>query len=262
MQELYWLVPAAVAAYLLVVPLLFLAIFNKDADTVVVYVDDDAPLPAEVLRHFVDAEESLEYLGFEVGDMMYVPYHRETHRFILQLFINRKNQTSAMVVTMFTLVNGGWSIGNQYVEFMTEGNDGFTVQSLNSREIDFPKPETTIISYLFCLKDIPQLHAAHCALSDFHVPHESRLLRLETEFGGNAADYVADVMKQEFRELVRSGYLRLTADGTAYRFTFIGAYKATWQHLPPFKGLIRSLRKRQALNRLASVGWDMHSPAV
>jgi hypothetical protein len=36
----------------------------------------------------------------------------------------------------------------------------------------------------------------------------------------------------------------------------------TWQQLPPFKGLIRSLKKRQALNRLASVGWDMHSPAV
>jgi hypothetical protein len=58
----------------------------------------------------------------------------------------------------------------------------------------------TRTSYLFCLKDIPQLYAAHCAVSDFHVSHESRVLRLETEFGGNAADYVPDGMKQEFLE--------------------------------------------------------------
>jgi hypothetical protein len=77
----------------------------------------------------------------------------------------------------------------------------------------------TRTSYLFCLKDIPQLYAAHCAVSDFHVSHESRVLRLETEFGGNAADYVPDGMKQEFLEAVRSGYLRLTADATNYRAT-------------------------------------------
>ena len=261
--ELYWLVPAAFVVYLFVVPLLILATFHQDADPVLAYVDDDAPLPAEVLQHFVDAKESLESLGFAVGDMMYLPQQTDNTRGILQLFINYKDQTSAMGVTMFTLVNGVWSIGSQYVEFMTKGKGGFTVNSLNSREIGaFPLPETTITSYLFCLKDIPQLYSAHCAVSDFHVPHESRVLRLETEFGGNAADYVADGMKQEFREAVRSGYLRPTADGTIYRATFVGAYKLTWQQLPPFKGLIRSQKKRQALNRLASVGWDMHSPAV
>ena len=34
------------------------------------------------------------------------------------------------------------------------------------------------------------------------------------------------------------------------------------RQLPPFKGLVRNLKNRQTLNRLASVGWNRHSPAV
>ncbi len=263
LPHLYWILPAAFACYLLLVPLLILATFSHDADPVVEHVDDDMPLPDDVDQHFFEVEDCLESLGFEIGEMMYLPRQTDNVRVIMQLFIHHKDRTSAMGATMFTLVNGLWSVSNQYVEFTTRHHNGFTVNTSNSSEIGaFPSSETTITSWLSCLDDIPQLYSAHCAMSEFHVPHESRVLRVESEFNGNAAAYLADCMKEEFQHAEEIGYLRLTPDASTYRATFIGAYKMTWQQIPPFKGMIRTRMTRQALKRLTTAGWDVNSPVV
>jgi len=263
LPHLYWILPAAFACYLLVVPLLILATFRHDAEPALEYVDDDTPLPADVDQHFFEVEDALESLGFKIDDMMYLPRQTDNVRVILQLFIHHKDRTAAMGVTMFTLVNGVWSVGNQYVEFTTRHHNGFTVNTSNSSEIGaFPPSETTITSWLSCLDDIPQLYSAHCAISDLHVTHKSRVLRLESDFNGDAALYIAACMKEEFQHAEEIGYLRLTSDTIAYRATFIGAYKMTWKQLPPFKGMIRTRMTRQALNRLANAGWDVNSPFV
>ncbi len=257
LPEISWLLLLGVGAYFFGVPLLILSTFQHDADPEIDYVKDDVNLPEDVHDHFLQTELTLQHLGFEPGELMYLPNQMQNVRVLLQLFINRQSRTGAMSVTMFTEVNGNWNIGNQYVEFSTKARDELEVNSTNATEVGaFPEGQGKLTNWMTQMPDLTQLHSAHCAMADFHIPLESRILRLDTIFGGDEAEYVADAMKSELEEAVRSGYLRLSDDGTCYKATIPGAYRMTWKQLPPFKGLYRSWKYRQALQRLSDVGWS------
>lgn len=257
LPELYWLIPAAAGVYFLGVPLLILATFRQSASPELTYVDDDVGLPEEVFDHFEHVEQSLEELGFNSGDLMYLPGQMDNVRAILQLFTNQQNRTSAMGVSMFSLSNGRWKLASQYVEFCTKSADGFEVDSTNTRDVGaLPGNASKVVNWLPRFTDLTQLYAAHCVMADAQIPFESRVLNLHRAFGGDEAAYVADSMLQELDDGTRSGYLKLSADGTEYVATVPGAYKMTWKQLPPIKGLYARWLERQSLSRLEQAGWD------
>lgn len=98
------------------------------------------------------------------------------------------------------------------------------------------------------IRDIRRLYCLHQRLSDRFRQRGQPTLRMDTEFGGDAVQYIAKaVLEETFRDQVGRGYLAEGPNG--FRPTIKGAWLMTWQELWPVKGL-RRWRERQRAERL------------
>jgi hypothetical protein len=203
------------------------------------------PLPDEVRRYFHDAYMALTGDGFELAGTMFLPDVVPNVRTLLALYVNRT--TSDMAMSTFLLAEGGIeSLKAKYVEFVTRFSDGAVVQTNNTREIGSFKPlPQEYTTQFWDIEDTSRLYQLHRFLAQKHGGARSPVCRVDSEFGGNAVQYVQRaVLNESFAEQVSTGYLARAPEG--FRATIPGALIMAWQELWPLKALRRQHRKRQA----------------
>jgi len=131
----------------------------------------------------------------------------------------------------------------RYVEFLTRVHDGVSVTTNNSKELGAFKKT-----------------AASDTLSAQHVPDVAHLYRLhlwrETQIAGataprvlpapgNEMPWFAELFEESIKRQLDTGYLMFAGDGV-YLPTVQGAYRMTWNELPPMKSLRRSSEDKRA----------------
>jgi len=207
------------------------------------------PLPDDVRQYFHQAYLALTRDGFELVETMFLPLVVPNVETLLALYVNRS--TCDMAMSTFLLANTGVQrMKANYVEFVTTSSDDVVVQTNNSRELGAFKPlPNEHTTQFWDIDDINRLYRLHGFLAEKHGRMGQPECRMDTQFGGNAVQYVArGVLEKSFADQVGTGYLTRTAEGFAP--TIKGAVIMAWQELWPLKPLRRMRRKRQTLEVL------------
>lgn len=212
---------------------------------VVVVNPRETPMPEDTRQYFDYAYHSLVANGFELLEVMYLPSFVPNVRSLIAVYVNRRTQDSAM--SSFMIAEGAMAgVRKRYVEFVRRYPDDTLVQTNNSDELGaFPAKPREFTTQFHGLEDVSRLFALHQFLASKHGGARSAYLRIDTEFQGRAADYVARAVLQEgLEEQKKTGYLGGTA--TELRPTWKGAILMAWKELWPIKSLRRASRQRAA----------------
>jgi hypothetical protein len=217
-------------------------------------VDESNPLPKDVNRKFSRADAQLVKLGFRVKDTCLVPQAVKNITTILRLYLNYTQLDAAMTVTMFSNVDGAWTEKTHYVEFNSRLQNGREINTSNTGEISsFKTPSDTFSTHTPWIRNLSKLYKAHQGFVSQQSKGVPKVLRIQSEFNGNSARYVAAGVIHELESARKDGYLRLAPNKKHYLATIKGAYLMTWCELPPFKQIVRARKHAAARQRLNSI---------
>ena len=203
------------------------------------------PLPQSVREYFDRAYRVLTADGFELVGVMVLPSVIPNVRSLFALYANRATREMAMS-TLIVGTGQGQQIQTRYIEFVTRFTDGVVVQTNNSRELGAFKPLPDEYTMQFWdVEDTHALYELHRLAVDKFRRAGQPVLRLDSEFGGDAVRFVARaVLEETFEDQVGTGYLVRTEDG--FRASPKGALIMAWQELWPCKALRRASRRSRA----------------
>jgi hypothetical protein len=206
---------------------------------------EQQPLPQGVRSYFDAVHQALTQEGFDLAGAMYLPSVLPNAKSLLAVYANRSTSDGAMS----TIIVGGSSFSTiqiKYVEFVRRFSDNTAIQTNNSPQPGSFKPKPgERTTKLRKIDDPRRLYRLHRFLVEKHKPGGRPVLRLDSEFHGNAAEYVARVvMEESLEDQVKTGYMVRDANG--FRPTPKGALIMTWNELWPFKALRRSRADREA----------------
>lgn len=215
---------------------------------------DDYDWPREIKKLFTSSQKALEAEGFESVGGFFLPSAANNVKTALILFVNRESRDGAMATAMY----GDQPDGPRtlYVEFSTRFADGRTVNTLNSKTLgSFPTREGVTTTRLPSIKDARNLYRIHKALMQEVVGAKAKkVLKLDAEFGGDAAQYLQEAaFRESYEAAEEAGYIRLDFGGEHFVPTVKGAFLMTWRELWPWK-MIREQQmrttERKVLERL------------
>ena len=209
------------------------------------------PLPAEARNYLAEAYRELTADGFELVGTMFLPDMVPNVKALFAIYANRPSADMAMSAIMVAQSGMGGELRTSYVEFVRRYDDSVVVQTNNSSELSsFKRMPGEYTNKFWQVRDIRQLYRLHQLLSDRFRQRGQPTFRMDSEFGGDAVQYVAQAVLQEtFRDQVGTGYL--SEDSNGFRPTMKGAWIMAWQELWPVKG-IRRWREKQRAERFAS----------
>ncbi len=160
-----------------------------------------------------------------------------------------------MTVSLFASDGDYWDLQSQYTEFNSTFADGSEINTGNSSQLSsFSTPKHVTSTFAPWIQDLSELYRAHTAITKNLAPGSNKDLRLDSRFGGNAADFVVDSNSAEFAHAAEDGYLKQRGD--VYVATFFGAYRMTWRIMPPFSWINRMRRNATARERLSAAGFQ------
>ena len=241
-------------AYTFVTPLLTMLVLKIQAVPEVQIVDDSNPLPSDVEQKFNRVDRQLEKLGFQEKDTCLVPNAVTNVTTILRLYLNYAQQDAAMTVAMFSNANGTWTERTHYVEFCSRTQNGMEVNTGNNRDVSaFKVPANTFTTHAPSVTDLAQLYKAHQGFVQQQFKGAAKVLKIQTEFGGDTASYLSAGIIDELESARKDGYLKFSSDRKYYLATVKGAYLMTWNEIPPFRQFLRARYRAAARQRLKSV---------
>lgn len=215
---------------------------------------DDPKLPKKVAAYFRTVTEALEPLGFEVAEGLTLPEQTPNVKAIVLMYANRRDKVAAIASAMFAKEDGKTKLKTTYVEFATKYRDGNSLLTNNVDQISaFAPRDDVTITRLPKVTEADRLYQIHKAMEKREGNRSGKVFRLDEEFKGDAAAYLAAAMVEELDSQLEPGYLYLTSDEEEYRPTWKGAFLMTWGQLPPFKNLAESRRDREARYLLAEL---------
>lgn len=222
------------------------------------------PLPEEVRAYFHETYQALDGLGFQLVAVLGLPSLLANVRSILALYRNDETLDSAM--STFMVATGNVSLRNQYVEFYRRYSDGVAVTTNNTPQLgSFPQLPDQYNYQFWGTTDLGRLYRLHLFLVEKHRRGGHPVSRLDAEYQGDAARFIADgVLARTFAEQVPTGYVTPYSGG--YRPTVKGALIMTWQELWPAKAIRRARKRREAqevLREFEASGRDLvHQPPL
>lgn len=148
------------------------------------------------------------------------------------LLYNYSNGDAAVIVTIYTRAETF-----NYVEFSTSYQDGININTRNAGQpVTFKTRPNKLIYDLKELKDPRTLYSAHRAILEHHAnPTGTELPEPGRELPTLYFSIIRDLEDQ-----VENGRMYYDKESTSYRFTWKGAFLATWQNIWPIKSIITS----------------------
>jgi hypothetical protein len=217
-------------------------------------------LPRMVVDHFHEVTAELEPLGFEVVEALAMPYQVRNVKAMLLLFSHAKNKDAALASAIYAehwpeqAPVAGRALKTFYVEFISRFRDGALFQTQNSDQLSAFAPVAGRTTFRLPMVEEPaRLYRLHQALVERERNSSGKILRVEEEFKGDAAAYLAAGVVEELEGQVETGYFYRAPDGSSYRPTWKGVFIMTWQELWPFKAIRRARRDRKARQLLAEL---------
>lgn len=250
------LVTAAVItlAYFLVPPILIYSIQRFRRDMQLLEFDPALIPNSGIIEQFFDeAIEDMERIGFEcLGEYTLLDLVPGASA-VVQLYRNVRTRESAMVSSVWGTVDGKVQQRVQYTEFICRFEDDRVrlIQTSNiSRCSSFPDSMHELNHRLPHVKSTVDLYHSHERLMQRHDPGTHRVLRVDDEFHGDAAEFLRQAVLIEcFDAQIATGYLQ--ACDVGWRPTAYGAIIMTWKELWPIKSVLTARLHRRG-RRLAA----------
>lgn len=239
-------------------PILIYATARHDAaPRLVTFGFGERQIPVAVDDFFRRVVILLEPEGFEVVQGLYLPNQVANVKAMFLMLVNRAAGDSALASAFYGKnAHGGMKLVTSYVEFTTRFRDG-TVLDTNDNAFMAGARRTRekMVTYRFPqVRDPARLYQVHQALVRRDAPASQKVLRLDSEFHGDAAAYLAAVIVEDYQLQVKEGWMQLAEHGTKYRMTLWGAYILCWKELWPIKPLMKAKAKRESTQLLAELG--------
>ncbi|MBN1868613.1 hypothetical protein JW916_15125 [Candidatus Sumerlaeota bacterium] len=203
------------------------------------------PLPEGVRPYFDSVHQALTQEGFEPAGAMYLPALVPNTKSLLAVYVNRATCDTAMS-TIIVAANQFSTIQTKYVEYIRRYSDDIVIQTNNSPQSGSFKPMPGEHTTRFrAIDDLHRLFQLHKFLVEKYKRGGRPVLRLDSEFHGDAARYVARAgVEESLEDQTKAGYMARVPEG--FRPTPKGAFIMTWNELWPLKGLRQSRADRHA----------------
>lgn len=250
LQVLYWVLGLMALMYLGAPVLIRLT-------TMLTASPDYRPLnttdaPREVWEYLLSSARELEPLGFYPTAYLEVRAVQNVRTYLLML-LHPQHQDLANVIVMYIPTAGndgmsasGWKVSTRYMEFCTEYEDGFSVDTYNTSTIpSFKRMDTEVKARVPSVKDPGELYRLH----QFLLARCGRAGRKVTYAPTEVLAHRLRVERKGFDQQVKFGRMYLDPLVNAYRPTWIGAYLMAWGLLWPVTSF-RRMRLRQEERRL------------
>jgi hypothetical protein len=219
---------------------------------------EDPLLPPEVAAHFRRTAGALKHVGFDAVAGVALAGAVPRAKMMRLLLVNRTSKVSALATITYVEVNGNHS-KTTFVEFVSRHRDGTAVQTNNLTQLGvFNRPHVTCTQFP-SVADPAKLYRLHQLMEDRHASPAGKALRLDEEFGGDAAATMARAMAEEIEWQTDSGYLYHDAQMDAYRPTWKGAFLTVWPMLWPLKAVRLHRRAYKARRLIAELEADRAS---
>jgi hypothetical protein len=239
-----WVAVAIVAAIYLGAPLMILATLRVNPSPDVTPLTQDG-LPKDVLGFLARQTAELKALGFEpagyfslknvtvgTGAATYTAIH-----------VDRDAGDMAGAFAIRQSAGAGSTIKNQYVEFTTDFADGSSVDTGNTSELSsFRYGEDKDVLYFPHVQDLSRLCALHRArVSEFGRGREKALPPAD-----GLAQHLVDAIRRDLERQAAFGDMYPESTSGIYRATVKGAYRMTWQLMPPMGGINKARQRAKA----------------
>lgn len=249
-----WLVVAFAAMFFLPYvfgPILLRLTMTQQADPEVVPFPIDHPdLPLPVREHFDDVTDELAAIGFDSIAGLALPRQMANVKVVILMFANRKTKDAAIATAIYADKLDP-PLQTAYVEIISRYRDGTLVQTNNSNQIGaFPTKQGVTTTQFPTVTKADRLYRVHQALAERHGSSAGKLQRLDEEFHGDAAFYLARAIREELEGQIDSGYMFLASGGEVFRPTWKGAFMMCWALLFPWKQIRFARRDRKAARLL------------
>ena len=260
-SAIYWFGIAFAALFLLpyiLGPIMLRMNMTQQAYPEVVPFPIDHPdLPEQVREHFDDVTEELARVGFEPVAGLALPRQMANVKAVILMFANRTTKDAAIATAIFADLLDP-PLQTAYTEIVSRYRDDIVVQTNNSNQIgSFPMKEGVTNTQFPTIKQADRLYRIHQALCERHGSTAGKVLRLDEQFNGDAAAYLAFAMREELTGQIDTGYMFLASGGEVFRPTLKGAFLMCWALLPPWKQIRfarRDAKERRLLEELRVEG--------
>jgi hypothetical protein len=219
-------------------------------------------LPSEVQEFVTEVAPKLAALGFERAAMFSVEGSTPNTKPHVALWVNRSAGQWAAANVIATTQGEQPPKIVRYVEFVTrvEDREGTSVTTGNSTELGSFKPLPGHDSV-----SAPRLKEP-ATLYKLHQWRESKLLLASAKRAmatpGNELATYAQWFEESIQLQIGAGFLQADAsDPTLYTPTLMGAYRMTWDQLPPMKGMKRAASDKRAEEQIRQAIKTSNAPA-
>ncbi len=153
------------------------------------------------------------------------------------LLYNYNNCDTAVIVTVYSP-----SETINYLEFSTSYQDNTNINTRNAGQpVTIKHRPNKLIYDLKEVKDPRALYSAHRAILEHHANTSGALL---PESGKELSALHFSII-QDMEDQVENGRMYYDTESMNYRFTWKGAFLATWQNVWPIKSIITSRMNRE-----------------
>jgi hypothetical protein len=254
-----WILAIAGAVYYVGSPILVLLTNRQSARPDPQPVDLEAgAIPHESAEFMLGVLDSLGQIGFEPVGVLDILRQADNTAMFVMMVINDKSRDHALAVTIFGLNGSQMRLSKFFTQFVSRYADGLFIQTSNvSVSGAFPQSPNSIITKLPSVTDLDRLYQIHQMIVDEHRRGEPKILRVVSEFNGDAAAYLRHDIREDLKHAQSCGYLTPIRDASAFRPTIKGAVMMTYKQLLPFKAIgaaARKLRERKVLSAARSRG--------
>lgn len=203
---------------------------------------DELPADYPLLRlppGFPPKLYALEGLGFSLVRHLVSRPDQTQLRMLVSLLINQETKAMATIVSI-SVPAGTKRITNDFMEFSTEFEDGFEVNTLNSSTVNVFHwvPERAIVK-VPQVKDVSDLCLVH---SHMVAQQANRRAVLPPE--GHEVEHFRASFEKCMAQQVARGYFFLDGSNQRYRHTWVGAIRSTWRLLWPAKQILEQRQVR------------------
>jgi hypothetical protein len=189
--------------------------------------------------NFFQTISELEMIGFTlIGHLSSA--HTELTRATFSLLVNRTSKSSALVSNVAIVTPGTTRSPVNYLEFITEFDDGSQIDTSNSSSVKvfYEVPQRLAVKVPH-LKDVNSLYRVHSYL----VGQRARQAILPTP--GSEKEHMCASIRKSLAQHAELGYFFLDEKTQRYRHTWRGAIRSTWRLLWPAKQIIQRRQERQ-----------------
>lgn len=205
-------------------------------------------LPPALAEWVYGTAATLREDGFVPEAYLALPNQMPNTRAYLILMVSRHSGDKAMATAIISDSAGvRGALQNCYLEFSTRFASGKIVMTLNSKTLgsfDQEMPNETRIYFPY-ISNPHALYQLHQHVMDKFAgiaPTDEKVLYPE----GEAVLWMKEILRKVLEEQAQLGVLKRSPTGDAFYPTWIGAYRMTWQLLPPLLQLRRKAEMRKA----------------